>query len=227
MSANIEKVHFLNSAPTSLLAREVGSNSVHKPAHLHKSPERGFCANSGLNRCILEDMNIKIVVVLVAAVVLIVGGYIYYSAMVPSETTVPVVENKEEGAASPEAAGGFVYGNKTIESSAGTYVIRYDTENDSGFQVVRNSDQKVVADYTSSQDLRIICETVCYPYAQWLSDTEIMIGTYSKVSNPANEFKIRKSTVTVLNLQAGTERAPTQSELSSFDLYNDPYIWSE
>jgi hypothetical protein len=121
-----------------------------------------------------------------------------------------------------------IRGIQLLKSPSGTHAVRYDAESKNGFQIVKlvgSADCEILADSPSGA-LSVICELACYPYAEWLSDSTLIVGTYAEVANPQKEFRITKVSESVYDLEAAAYRAPTQKERDSFDLYNDSNFWN-
>lgn len=121
-----------------------------------------------------------------------------------------------------------IQGVQLLKSPTGTYAVRYDAQSKHSFQIVRlvgSADCEILAE-SPSDNLSVICELSCYPYAEWLSDSTLIIGTYAEVANPQKEFRIRKVNESVYDLTADAYRTPTKQERDSFDLYNDSNLWN-
>lgn len=113
----------------------------------------------------------------------------------------------------------------SFKSPSGTYAVRFDNHSQSKFRIVELSTGKVLSDYKPKMGSAVICELVCYAFAQWLNDTKLIIGSYSLVNNEWNSTNpAKRHDVVVFDVLTETYRPATQSEIAQFDLYNNTHL---
>src|SRR3989344_6800855 len=111
---------------------------------------------------------------------------------------------------------------KSSESPAGTYAVMSDAQSQNSFRIVETSSGKVLYDYRPRTGSAVICEMMCYPFAEWLGNTTLIIGSYSLVNNTwSSSNPAQRHDVVVFDISTETYRPATQSEIAQFDLYND------
>ncbi|OGG58154.1 hypothetical protein A2853_01405 [Candidatus Kaiserbacteria bacterium RIFCSPHIGHO2_01_FULL_55_17] len=74
----------------------------------------------------------------------------------------------------------------------------------------------LIRDYVSENGESIICRTTCYPYARWLDDSRLIIGSYV-LTQEGNPNSIVTTGAEVFNAATQQFTTPTQTELASFN----------
>ncbi|MES2994471.1 MAG: hypothetical protein V4681_00305 [Patescibacteria group bacterium] len=158
----------------------------------------------------------KYLIVGVVAILVVAGGWWY--------VTQPHAMEQRTREAGPNRT--YAYENsdslESLKSPTGKYAIMYDAQSKSSFRIVDTSTKKVLSDYTPKTGSAIICEMVCYPFALWMDDTKLVIGSYSLVNRawgPDNPAK-RHETV-VFDVSTETYRVATELEINQSGLYSD------
>lgn len=108
-----------------------------------------------------------------------------------------------------------------VNSPSNTYAVMYSGKSDATFRIVETSSKKVLSDYKPQQGKAIICEMLCYPFAEWLDDSTLIIGSVTRDSD-----SMQRNSAVVFNAKAEIYRPATAAELVSFDLYNDVNLFS-
>ncbi|MDO8590994.1 MAG: GerMN domain-containing protein [bacterium] len=189
-------------------------------------------------------MTRNILIGFVVVIVLVAGGWWYFnqsSAPATSEATqLPITQQAIQqqptsnsaqtaptnpGATTPPAKT-YAYENsgnlKSFASPSGTHAVMYDAQAQGTFRIVETSTKKVLSDYRPKTGSSIICEMVCYPFAEWLGNTTLVIGSYSLVNNTwSSANPAKRHEVFVFDVSTESDRPATQSEIMQFDLYND------
>ena len=111
---------------------------------------------------------------------------------------------------------------KSFASPSGKYAVMIDPVSPFTFSIVEVSSRKVLSDYQPQTGNPVICEMTCYPFAEWLGNTTLIIGSYSLVNNTwSSTNPARRHEVVVFDTATESYRSATNSEIAQFDLYND------